>query len=262
MSWWQHGELSKVPLSIKIDMEREGRNFSGTPTVWHFRKAVLSILSPSIVAHKELRCLDWGNLSCGLHTQQVQWASSGVALQSREFIIFIRGNFNNSHAVRLRWSAKHYLALTFQKGLAVTVSPHCGWRLWLDKSPISLLAMYSNSLDNFDDSETSPVGFPFFSRSDPNESAGSEDWGYTMKRTGGETRMTKWVLSYQSGAAAKRVRSEQRHNEGGPMLHRVDRGESRRLGGNAGQKVGKFAVWASSLALSLSLPLSLSDSLR
>lgn len=84
MSWWQHAALSKVALSIKIDREgeREGRYFSRTPTVWHFRKAVLSILSPSIVAHKEHRCLDWGNLSYGLRIQQSQWPGSAVALQS------------------------------------------------------------------------------------------------------------------------------------------------------------------------------------
>lgn len=84
MSWWQHAPLSKVALSIKIDREGEGRYFSRTPTVWHFRKAVLSILSPSIVAHKEHRCLDWGNLSYDLRTQQRQRARSGVAQQSRE----------------------------------------------------------------------------------------------------------------------------------------------------------------------------------
>lgn len=76
MSWWQHVALSKVALSIKIDRKREGRYFSRTPTIWHFRKAVLCILSPSIVAHKEHRCLDWGNLSYGLtpsrDSEQVQ----------------------------------------------------------------------------------------------------------------------------------------------------------------------------------------------
>lgn len=84
MSWWQHAALSKVALSIKIDRESEGRYFSRTPTGWHFRKAVLSILSPSIVAHKEHRCLDWGNLSYGLRTQHRVWAGSHAPLQSRE----------------------------------------------------------------------------------------------------------------------------------------------------------------------------------
>lgn len=84
MSWWQHAALSKVALSIKIDREREGRYFSRTPTVWHFRKAVFSILSPSIVAHKEHRSLVSDNLSYGLRTQQRQWAGSDVAPQSRE----------------------------------------------------------------------------------------------------------------------------------------------------------------------------------
>lgn len=35
-------------------------------------KAVLSILSPSIVAHKDHRGLDCDNMSYGLHTQQRQ----------------------------------------------------------------------------------------------------------------------------------------------------------------------------------------------
>lgn len=83
MSWWQHAALSKVALSIKIDREGEGGYFSGTLTVWHFRKAVLCILSPSIVARKEHRCLDWGNLSYGLRTQLRQWTDSDVAEQSR-----------------------------------------------------------------------------------------------------------------------------------------------------------------------------------
>lgn len=71
-----------------IDQDRQTgrreRYFSRTPTVWHFRKAVLSILSPSIIAHKEHRCLDWGNLSYGLHTMQRQRTGLDVALQRRQ----------------------------------------------------------------------------------------------------------------------------------------------------------------------------------
>lgn len=88
MSWWQHAALSKVALSIKIDREGEGRYFSRTPTVWHFRKAVLSILSPSIVARKEHGCLDWGNLSHGLRTQQRRWTGFGCSAARREPRLF------------------------------------------------------------------------------------------------------------------------------------------------------------------------------
>lgn len=91
MSGWQHAALSKAALSIRIDREKEGRYFSRTPTVWHFRKAVLSILSLSIVAHKEHRYLDWSNLSYGLRAQQRQWAGSPLGEQKGGglFIIFI-----------------------------------------------------------------------------------------------------------------------------------------------------------------------------
>lgn len=134
MSWWQHAALSKVALSIKIDRGRErGRYFSRTPTVWHFRKAVLSILSSSIVAHKEHRCLDWGNLSYGLRTQQRQCAGSDGALQSGESCSLYL-SVVISHAVFLRRWAKHCagIPLWHFKGVAVTPYQRLIWNtLWM-----------------------------------------------------------------------------------------------------------------------------------
>lgn len=83
MSWWQHAALSKVALSIKIDRgvvgggggEGSGDISARTPTVWHFRKAVFSVLSPAIVAHKEHGCLGGGNLSSG-----PRWSRSSLLL--------------------------------------------------------------------------------------------------------------------------------------------------------------------------------------
>ncbi len=118
MSWWQHAALSKVALSIKIDREGEGeRYFSGTPTGWHFRKAVHSILSPSIVAHKEHGCLDWGNLSSGLRAQQRQWTGSDVTRRSREscslYLSVVISQFTCCVPEKVDKALCWHLALTF-----------------------------------------------------------------------------------------------------------------------------------------------------
>lgn len=124
---------------IDQDRKGEGRYFCRTPTVWHFRKAVLSVLSHLIVTHKEHRCLDWGNLSCGLRTQQRQTAGLHVASQSRESCSLYLSVVISQFACCVLWEGglSFVLASCFDilKALLSNLisnlsETHCRWRHW------------------------------------------------------------------------------------------------------------------------------------
>lgn len=104
---------------------------------------------------------------------------------------------------------------------------------WFAKGPISLPDMYSNSSHNLDDSETSPVGLPFFyfPAQIQMKASGLRTAGIRRSTQAERTWMTKWVLSYQSWTATKHVRLEQQHNRAraGHCFQCKDQGESRQL---------------------------------
>lgn len=133
MSRWQHAALSKVALSIKIDREGEGRYFSGSPTAWHFRNAIVLFLSPPVVARKEHGCLDQGHLSWwrskSFHVRQICGVNS--------LPWFWEGG---------QWVLKWHPALTFERPPCHTLSPDNLKWLWFGEGPVSFPSRVLESL--------------------------------------------------------------------------------------------------------------------
>lgn len=151
MSWWQHAVLSKVALLIKIDRETERRYFSGSPTAWHFRNAVLSVFA---------------TLCC---CTQRAWMSRLSVFEPAQ-----RRNLPRMAAVRRKLTA---VALYHQI-------------IWNDSGLVRVQlaspAMCGNRSDNLDDWETSLVADRCFSWSDSGKICRPRRWRHSWVTVGSD----------------------------------------------------------------------------